>query len=94
MPDPISGDIVQVSDGYVPPNPEDVITLARSREWVVVHTVPADPPYGGPLAGLRAPDDESSEHPVAVPFEDLEVRGHLDSLEGWVEDSPRIWSQT
>jgi hypothetical protein len=94
--DPIPGDIVEVLDSYVPPTEQDAAILATSREWVVVHTVPGEPPPLDlpPLAGLRAPDDIESLLPAAVPFEYVHKVGHLDRLDGWDEDSPGIWSST
>jgi hypothetical protein len=59
------------------------------RDLVVVDVTGDEPP----MAVLREPDDLDLLDPVAVPADQLEAVGHLEHLDGWVEDSPGIWSQ-
>jgi hypothetical protein len=68
--------------------PGDIVRY-QDKDWVVVD-VTGD---GPPMAVLRAPDDVDLLDPVAVSTDRLEVVGHLEQLNGWVEDSPGIWSQ-
>jgi hypothetical protein len=59
-----------------------------AREWIVVDAVDEVPP----LLVLRTDDDPDLLEPVAVMAAAVEVTGHLQHVDGWVEDSPGIWS--
>ncbi|MGH6691349.1 MAG: hypothetical protein ACREF4_11815 [Gammaproteobacteria bacterium] len=61
-----------------------------ANDWIVVDLVDEQPP----MVVLRTDDDPDLLRPLAVMAAAVEVRGHLEHLDGWVEDSPGIWSQT
>jgi hypothetical protein len=46
------------------------------------------------IAVLRASDDLELLNPIVAPADSLEVIGHLDFLDGWVELAPGEWEQT
>jgi hypothetical protein len=58
------------------------------RDLVVVD-VTGDIP---PVAVLRTDEDVDLRDPVSAPADQLTVVGHLEHLDGWVEDDPGIWS--
>ncbi|MGH6690834.1 MAG: hypothetical protein ACREF4_09175 [Gammaproteobacteria bacterium] len=60
----------------------------QGRKLVVVDVT------GDGYAGLRDPADVELLNPLAAPVGDVEVVGHLDHLDGWVEESPGVWRQT
>lgn len=45
-----------------------------------------------PMAVLRLPDDIELLEPLCVYADRLTAVGHLEHLDGWVEDDPGIWS--
>ena len=49
---------------------------------------------GDGLAVLRDEHDLELEHPVVEPVAELEVVGHVDSVEGWTENAPGEWSKS
>ena len=63
------------------------IVRYQDQDWVVVDLAGDDPP----MAVLRADDDLDLMRPVATPAADLVAVGHLEHLDGWVEDDPGIW---
>jgi hypothetical protein len=58
------------------------------REWVVVDVTSDEQP----VAVLRTDEDVDLLDPRAAPADWLRVVGHLEHLDGWVEDDPGIWS--
>ena len=64
------------------------IVRYQDHDWVVVDVAGDDPA----MAVLRTDDDVELMHPVAVPAVGLVAVGHLEHLDGWVEDDPGIWS--
>jgi hypothetical protein len=62
----------------------------RGQERIVVDVATDE---AGAWAILREPDDLELRRPVAVPADSLEATGHLDHLDGWVEDEPGVWRQ-
>jgi hypothetical protein len=49
---------------------------------------------GDGFAVLRRADDVELLAPVVVEAASLEIVGHLDGLNGWIEDSPGEWRQS
>jgi hypothetical protein len=49
---------------------------------------------GDNLAVLREFDDPEGGRLRAAPVDQLTVTGHLEHLDGWVEDSPGVWRKT
>ncbi len=69
--------------------PGDIVRYG-DRDWIVVDVVDEQPP----MMVLRTDDDPNLLRPLAVMAAAVGVIGHLEHLDGWVEDSPGIWSQT
>lgn len=64
--------------------PGDIVRH-EDQDWVVV-----DVTEDG-FAVLRSSDDLELLAPTVVPADAPEVIGHLDGLDGWVEDEPGQW---
>ncbi|MGH9252646.1 MAG: hypothetical protein ACRD0W_24490 [Acidimicrobiales bacterium] len=71
------------------PVPGDIVRHVN-HVYVVVDVTGDEPP----MAVLRADDDLDLLRPLAAAADGLQVVGHLERLDGWVEDPPGIWSQT
>jgi hypothetical protein len=71
--------------------PGDIVRV--SDRALIVVDVTADDELGDAIAVLRSDEDLDLLEPVAAIAADLEVIGHLEHLDGWVEDNPGIWSQ-
>jgi hypothetical protein len=56
-----------------------------NETWVVVDIT------GDGLAVLRTQQDVDLHEPVAVPVIELELVGHLEHLDGWIEESHGVW---
>jgi hypothetical protein len=69
--------------------PGDIVTW-NDQDRIVVD-VTADEQ---PMAVLRLPEDVDLLEPLCVYADRLTATGHLQHLDGWVEDSPGIWSTT
>lgn len=71
--------------------PGDIVAVdSGETELIVVDVVHQDDVE---LLVTRAPDDLELETPMVTPANEVQVIGHVESVPGWVEDTPGQWRQ-
>jgi hypothetical protein len=68
--------------------PGDIV-LWNDQDRIVVDVTTDEQP----MAVLRKPDDVELLEPLCVYADRLTATGHLQHVDGWVEDSPGIWGR-